>query len=95
MVRKMNEADHEYLEFDEMPGVRPCLRDSVHDAENKDLNNYGLLSPHFYYVIQNGMINSCIDRSSFTASRLVIRKILAKMHVLTPRTEYYCAPVQD
>jgi hypothetical protein len=91
----MNDADHEYLEFDEMPSVRPCLRESVHNAESKDLYEYGLLSPHFYYIIQNGMINTCIDRHFYTASKLWIRKVLAKMGVLSPRTEYYCAPVQE
>ncbi len=95
MARKMNEADHEYLEFDEMPGVRPCLRDSVHDAEKQDLYEYGILSPHFYYIIQNGQINTCIDRQFYTVSKIWIRKVLAKMHVLAPRTEYYCAPVVE
>jgi hypothetical protein len=95
MVRKMNEADHHYLEFDEMPSVWPCLQNSVHDAESKELYEYGLLSPHFYYIVQNGMINTCIDRSSFTASRLFIRKILTKMHVCSPRAEYLCAPMTE
>lgn len=95
MARKMNDDDHEYLEFDEMPSVRPCLRNAVHDAESKDLYEYGILSPHFYYIIQNGLINTCIDRHFYTASKLWIRKQLSRMHVLTPRTEYYCAPVVD
>ena len=55
MVRKMNEADKSYLTFDEMPSVQPCLLKSVEDAESKDLYEYGLLSPHFYYIIQNGV----------------------------------------
>jgi hypothetical protein len=95
MVRKMNEEDHEYLEFDELPSVRPCLRTSVHDAETKGLYEYGILSPYFYYIIQNGMINTCINRSSFTATRLKIRGILAKMKVLSPRVEYLCAPMVE
>jgi len=95
MARKMSESDHEYLEFDEMPSVRPRLRAAVHDAESKDLYEYGLLSPHFYYIIQNGMINTCIDRYFYTASKVWIRKVLAKMHVIPPRTEYYCAPIVE
>jgi len=95
MVRKMNDKDHEYLEFDEMPSVRPCLQNAVHDAESKDTYEYGILSPHFYYIIQNGLINTCIDRSSFTATRLFIRKILTKMRVCSPRVEYLCAPMVE
>lgn len=95
MVRKMNDADRNYLIFDEMPSVVPCLLKSVEDAESKGLYEYGLLSPHFYYIIQNGMINTCIDRHFYTASKLWIRKVLAKMHVLTPRVEYYCVPVVE
>jgi len=91
----MNDEDKSYLIFDELPSVRPCLLNSVFDAESKNTYEYGMLSPHFYYIIQNGMINTCIDRSSFTATRLFIRKILVKMHVCSPRVEYLCSPMQE
>ena len=95
MVRKMTDDCKSYLTDDEMPSVRPCLLSSVEDAEKKGTYEYGILSPHFYYIIQDGMINTCIDRSSFTATRLFIRKILAKMHVLPVRAEYLCAPMVE
>ena len=78
---------------DELPAVRPCLMASVDDAESKNLYEYGLLSPHFYYIIQNGEINTCVDRYFYTFTKVWIRKVLTKMHVLVPRAEYYCAPV--
>jgi hypothetical protein len=95
MVKKMSDEGKSYLLFDEMPSVRPCLLNSVEDAEQKGTYEYGMLSPHYYYIVQNGTINTCIDRSSFTATRLFIRKILAKMKVLSPRAEYLCAPMVE
>lgn len=95
MVRIMNEEDHKYLEFDEMPSVRECLRSAVHEAERLSLYEYGILSPHYYYIIQNGMIQTCIDRSSFTATRIFIRKILSRMRVVYPRVEYLCSPMAE
>jgi hypothetical protein len=89
-MRKMNEKDREYLIFDEMPRVQPCLLAAVDNAEGREVNYYGLLSPHFYYIIDNGMIETCIDRSSFTATRIRIRSILAKIKVFAPRDEYRC-----
>ena len=93
MVKKMSDDCKSYLTIDEMPSVRPCLLSSVEDAETKSTYEYAILSPHFYYIITDGMIRSCIDRSSFTASRIFIRKILAKMKVMSPRDEYLCAPM--
>jgi hypothetical protein len=89
-MRKMNEKDREYLIFDEMPRVQPCLLAAVDNAEGREVNDYGLLSPHFYYIIDSGMINTCIDRASFTATRIRIRSILSKIKVFAPRDEYRC-----
>ena len=89
-MRKMNVSDRDYLVFDEMPRVQPCLLSAVDNAESRQVNYYGLLSPHFYYVIEDGMIHSCIDRSTFTAARVTIRKLLSRIKVLEPRDEYRC-----
>jgi hypothetical protein len=89
-MRKMNEKDREYLVFDEMPRVQPCLLAAVDNAEGQEVNYYGLLSPHFYYIIESGMINTCIDRSGFTAIRIRIRSLLSRMKVFEPRDEYRC-----
>ena len=90
MVRKMNDKDRSYLLIDEMPRVHNCLNSAVDDAETNDYNDYGILSPHFYYIIQNGTINTCIDRSSFTATRIRIQSILSRLGVFYPRHEYRC-----
>ena len=89
-MRKMNDVDKHYLVMDEMPRVQPCLLTAVDNAEGREVNYYGLLSPHFYYIIESGMINTCIDRSSFTATRIRIRSLLSRMKVFEPRDEYRC-----
>jgi len=89
-MRKMNDEDRHYLVFDEMPRVQPCLLSAVDNAAAREVNYYGLLSPHFYYIIDNGMIETCIDRSSFTATRIRIRSLLSRMRVFAPRDEYRC-----
>ncbi len=89
-MRKMDETDRHYLVMDELPRVQPCLLSAVDNAEAREVNYYGLLSPHFYYLIRAGIIETAIDRSSFTATRIVIRKLLARMRVLESRDEYRC-----
>jgi hypothetical protein len=89
-MRKMNDVDRHYLVMDELPRVQPCLLAAVDNAEAREVNYYGLLSPHFYYIIRDGMNATCIDRSSFTATRLVIRKLLSRILVFEPRDEYRC-----
>lgn len=89
-MRKMNDVDKHYLVMDEMPRVQPCLLAAVDNAEGREINYYGLLSPHFYYIVESGTINTCIDRSSFTATRIRIRSLLSRIKVFEPRDEYRC-----
>ena len=89
-MRKMNDVDRHYLVMDELPRVQPCLLTAVDNAEAREVNYYGLLSPHFYYIVNASVMETCIDRSSFTATRIRIRSILAKIKVFAPRDEYRC-----
>lgn len=86
----MSPESREYLTFDELPRVRPCLLTAVDNAEGREVPYYGLLSPHFYYIINQGQIETCIDRTWLTAPRLYIRKFLVRFKVLEPRDEYRC-----
>jgi hypothetical protein len=86
----MNADVLKYLVSDELPRVRPCLVAAVDHAEARGVTYYGLLSPHFYYVIRDRQISSCIDKSAFTATRVMIRNVLGRMRVVEPREEYRC-----
>ena len=91
MVRKSNEEDIEFLVFDEPISDRPAILAAVVDAEKKELYEYGLLTRKFFMIMQNGMINTSINRTSFLATRAGIEKILNKLGRTMPKDVYEVA----
>jgi len=91
MVRKTNAEDKSYLTFDEPAGDKAAILAAVADAESKDLFEYGLLTSRFFLIIQNGLINSSINRSSFVATKENIGRILGKMDRVLPKDIYEIA----
>lgn len=95
MVRKTNAEDRSFLTFDEPVEDKPAILAAVDEAEAKNLYEYGLLTKRFYIIMQNGMINSCINRSSFVATEAGIERILNKMDRTRPKVEYQIAKYND
>ena len=91
MVRKTNAEDKAFLTFDEPAGDKAAILAAVADAESKDLYEYGLLTSRFFMIMQNGMINTSINRSGFAASRENISRILGKMDRELPKVIYEVA----
>jgi hypothetical protein len=95
MVRKTSAEDKSFLTFDEPVEARAAILAAVADAETKDLYEYGLLTPRFFMIMQNGMINSSINRQSFTATRENIERILNKMDRTMPKVVYEIAKFNE
>lgn len=95
MSRKTNNEDRTFLTFDEPIEDKPAILAAVSDAESKDLYEYGLLTHKFYIIMQNGMINTCVNRSSFIATETGIEKILNKIGRTRPKIEYQIAKFND
>ena len=95
MVRKTNDEDRSFLTFDEPVEDKAAILAAVTDAESKDLYEYGLLTRRFYIIMQNGMINTCINRQSFVATESGIEKILNKIDRTRPKVEYQIAKFND
>ena len=91
MARKTNAEDKSFLTFDEPAEDKAAILAAVADAESKDLYEYGLLTSRFFMIMQNGMINSSINRSGFSASRENIGRILGKMDRILPKDIYEIA----
>ena len=91
MARKTNAEDKSFLTFDEPAEDRAAILAAVADAESKDLYEYGLLTSRFFMIMQDGMINSSINRSGFSASRENIGRILGKMDRVLPKNIYEIA----
>lgn len=91
MVRKTNAEDKSFLTFDEPAADKAAILAAVADAESKDLFEYGLLTSRFFMIIQNGLINSSINRSGFSASKENIARILGKMDRVLPKDIYEIA----
>ena len=91
MVRKTNAEDKSFLTFDEPAGDKAAILAAVADAESKDLFEYGLLTSRFFLIIQNGLINSSINRTSFVATKENIGRILGKMDRVLPKDIYEIA----
>jgi hypothetical protein len=98
MVRKTNAEDKSFLTFDEPAGDKAAILAAVADAESKELFEYGLLTSRFFMIIQNGLINSSINRTGFIASRENIGRILGKMDRALPKDIYeiaqFAVPIQ-
>ena len=88
MVRKTNAEDKSFLTFDEPAEDKAAILAAVEDAEKRDLYEYGLLTQRFFMIMQNSMINTCINRSGFVASRENIGFILGKMDRVLPKVVY-------
>ena len=88
MVRKTNAEDKSFLTFDEPAEDKNAILAAVEDAEKRDLYEYGLLTSRFFMIMQNGMINTSINRSGFVASRENIGRILGKMDRVLPKVVY-------
>lgn len=88
MARKITPEGKSFLTFDEPAGDKAAILAAVADAEGKDLYEYGLLTSRFFMIIQNGMINSCINRTDIRASRPNIKWILGKMDREIPKVVY-------
>lgn len=88
MVRKTNAEDKSFLTFDEPAEDKAAILAAVADAESKDLFEYGLLTTKFFLIMQNGLINTSINRSCFAASRQNIARILGKMDRVLPKVVY-------
>ena len=95
MARKTNAEDKSFLTFDEPAGDKAAILAAVADAESKDLYEYGMLTSKFFMIMQNGQINSSINRSGFSASRANIGRILGKMDRELPKVIYEIAPFAD
>ena len=91
MVRKTNPEDKQFLTFDEPAADKAAILAAVADAESKDLYEYGLLTARFFLIMQDGMINSSINRTSFVATRKNIGRILNKMDRVLPKDIYEIA----
>ena len=91
MARKTNAEDKQFLTFDEPAEDKAAILAAVADAESKDLYEYGLLTSRFFMIMQNGMINTSINRSGFAASRENIGRILGKMDRELPKVIYEVA----
>ena len=91
MARKTNDEDKAFLTFDEPAEDKAAILAAVADAESKDLYEYGLLTHRFFMIMQNGMINSSINRTGFAASRENIGRILGKMDRVLPKDIYEIA----
>ena len=91
MVRKTNAEDKSFLTFDEPAEDKAAILAAVADAESKDLYEYGLLTSRFFMIMQNGQINSSINRTGFSASRENIERILGKMDRVLPKDIYEIA----
>ena len=91
MARKTNVEDKQFLTFDEPAGDKAAILAAVADAESKDLFEYGLLTSKFFMIMQNGMINSSINRSGFAATKENIARILGKMDRVLPKDIYEIA----
>jgi len=98
MVRKTNAEDKSFLTFDEPAADKAAILAAVADAESKELFEYGLLTSRFFMIIQNGLINSSINRTGFIASRENIGRILGKMDRALPKDIYeiaqFAVPIQ-
>ena len=88
MVRKTNAEDKSFLTFDEPAEDKAAILAAVADAESKDLFEYGILTSRFFMIIQNGLINSSINRTGFSASKENISRILGKMDRVLPKVVY-------
>ena len=95
MVRKTNDEDRTFLTFDEPITDKAAILAAVDDAESKNLYEYGLLTQKYYLIMQNGMINTSINRSSFIATQEGIEKILNKIGRTRPTVEYQIAKFND
>lgn len=95
MTRKTNDEDRAFLTFDEPVADQAAILAAVDDAESKDLYEYALLTKRYYLIMQNGMINTSINRSSFVATQEGIEKILNKMGRTRPAVEYQIAKFND
>jgi len=91
LARKTNVEDKQFLTFDEPAGDKAAILAAVADAESKDLFEYGLLTSKFFMIMQNGMINSSINRSGFAATKENIARILGKMDRVLPKDIYEIA----
>ena len=91
MVRKTNPEDKQFLTFDEPAADKAAILAAVADAEGKDLFEYGLLTSRFFLIIQNGLINSSINRTGFAATKDNIARILGKMDRVLPKDIYEIA----
>lgn len=94
MVRKTSPEDRSFLTFDEPVEDRPKILAAVDDAEAKGLYEYGLLTNRFFMIIQNGQINTSINRSSFKATKTFIERLLAKLERTMPVVVYEVAPFE-
>jgi len=95
MVRKTNAEDRTFLTFDEPVTDKVAILAAVEDAESKNLYEYGLLTQKYFLIMQNGMINTSINRSSFIATKENISKILSKMDRTLPGQIYEIAKFND
>jgi hypothetical protein len=95
MVRKATAETISYLTFDEPVEDRAAIIAAVKDAEAKELYEYGMLTQRFFMIIQNGMINSSINRQSFVATRENIAAILGKMDRVMPKVIYEIAKFNE
>lgn len=95
MVRKATAETISFLTFDEPVGDRPAIIAAVKDAESKNLYEYGMLTQRFFMIIQDGMINSSINRQSFTATKENISMILGKMDRVMPSVVYEIAKFNE
>lgn len=91
MVRITSAEDKQFLTFDEPATDKALILAAVADAETKGLFEYGLLTSRFFMVMQNGQINSSINRTGFAASRENIGRILGKMDRVLPKDIYEIA----
>jgi len=92
LVRKTNPEDRSFMTFDEPVADKPKILAAIEDAEKRDLFEYGVLTSRFFMIIQNGMINTCINRTSFAATKPVIEKILSKLERELPKDVYEIVP---
>lgn len=86
----MDQETRDWLMDDELPRVRPCLDAAVTNAEERGLSYYAILSPRYYSIIRNGIIESTVERAWGTNLRIYLRKWFARFKVLEPRDEYRC-----